>query len=83
MKITQVFRSADDGRLISEIEIGASQATPIPVTGDDVSWVVNDQSYRGRVRSRLISYSAPDKVELERLNAVDITAELRVELIKS
>jgi hypothetical protein len=37
MKITQVFRSSNDERLISEIEIGgADPATPIPITGDNV-----------------------------------------------
>ena len=84
MKITQVFRSADDERLITEIEIGgASPATPIPVAGDEVSWVANDKVYQGRVKSRLISYSAPDKAGLDRLDAVDITAVLTVELAKS
>jgi hypothetical protein len=83
MKITQAFLSADDEHLISEIELGASQATPIPVTGDDVSWVADGNAYKGRVKSRLISYSSPDRVELERLDAVDISAVLRVELINS
>ncbi len=83
MKITQVFRSAGDDRLISEIELGgANPATPIPIPGDDIRWVVDDKVYEGRVKSRLISYSPPDKVELERLNAVDITAVLRIELVK-
>lgn len=81
MKITQAFRSADDEHLISEIELGAGQATPIPVTGDDVSWVADGKVYKGRVKSRLISYSAADKVALERLDAVDISAVLRVDLI--
>ena len=83
MKVTQIFRSASDGQLISQLEIGgANQVTPIPVSGDYVSWVANDKVYEGRVKSRLISYSAPDKVGLERLDAVDITAELSVELVE-
>ena len=84
MKIRQVFQSADDEQLISELEIGgASQATPIPVAGDDVSWVSHDKEYKGRVKSRLISYSAPDKVALDRLDATDITVVLSVQLVKS
>ena len=61
MKITQVFRSSKDERVISEIEIGgADQATPIHnITGDNVRWIVKDKVYAGRVKSRLISYSAP------------------------
>lgn len=81
MKITQVFRSSPDNQVISDIEIGgADTATPIPATGDNVRWVVKDKVYAGRVKSRLISYSAPDKVGLDRLNEVDITVELGVEL---
>jgi hypothetical protein len=50
MKITQVFRSSNDERLISEIEIGgADHATPIPITGDNVRWIVKGVGCEGRV----------------------------------
>jgi hypothetical protein len=84
MKLTQVFRSSADNHVISEIEIGgADPATPVPVAGDDVRWVVKDKVYTGRVKSRLISYSSPDKIGLDRSNEVDVTAVLSVELLAS
>jgi hypothetical protein len=84
MKITQVFRSSSDERVISELTIGgADQATPIPITGDNVRWIVKDKIYAGRVKSRLVSYSAPDKIGLERADEVDITAVLSVELVEN
>ena len=84
MKIKQVFKSSSDGRVISEIEIGgADTLTPMPIAGDNVRWIVNNEVYSGRVKSRLISYSAADKVALDRLDAVDVTAELSVELAAS
>jgi hypothetical protein len=84
MKITQVFRSSSDERVISELTIGgADQATPIPITGDNVRWIVKDKTYAGRVKSRLVSYSAPDKIGLERSDEVDITAVLSVELVEN
>jgi hypothetical protein len=84
MKITQVFRSSKDERVISEHTIGgADQATPIPITGDNVRWIVKDKVYAGRVKSRLVSYSAPDNIGLERSDEIDITAVLTVELIES
>jgi hypothetical protein len=74
MKITQVFRSSEDDRVISEGEIGGADATtPVPITGDKVHWIVRDQVYTGVVKSRLISYSAPDKIGLERSDDIDIT----------
>lgn len=83
MNITQVFKSSSDGEVISELEIGgADQATPIPIEGDNVRWFANDTFYQGRVTSRLISYSAPDKIGLERSDEVDVTAVLTVELSK-
>lgn len=81
MRITQVFRSLADNHVISDVEIGGvDTATPVPATGDNVRWVVKDKVYAGRVKSRLISYSAPDNVGLDRLNEVDVTVELYVEL---
>ncbi len=81
MKITQVFRSSSDGRLINEIELGGTgQAATIPITGDNVRWIVGDKVYTGRIKSRLISFSAADKVGMERFDQVEITAELTVEL---
>lgn len=80
MKVTQIFRSSKDDRVISEIAIGAADQAPIPLVGDNVSWIVKGQVYAGRVESRLISYSAPDNIGLERSDEVDVTAELTVDL---
>jgi hypothetical protein len=82
MTITQVFKSASDERVISEFEIGgADQATPVPLVGDNVRWIAKDKAYAGRVKSRLISYSAPDKIGLDRSDVINITVELSVDLI--
>jgi hypothetical protein len=35
------------------------------------------------VKSRLISYSAPDKIGLERSDDIDITISLKIELVES
>ena len=80
MRVTQIFRSADDERVISELTISDADQAPIPVAGDNVRWIVKDKVYAGRVKSRLVSYSAPDKIGLERSDQVDITAVLTVEL---
>ena len=80
MRITQAFTSADDGRVISEIEISPDQAPSIPVAGDHVQWVVEDRVYAGKVRSRLISYSAPDNIALDRADEIRMRALLSVEL---
>ncbi len=82
MKITQVFRSSTNEQVISELQLGgADQATPVPSAGDNVRWIVKDKVYSGRVKSRLISYSAPDKIGLDRSDEVDITVTLSVELV--
>ena len=48
MKITQVFGSSSDSRLISEIEFGGTgQSVTIPITGDNVRWIVEDKVYGG------------------------------------
>lgn len=78
MRITQVFASADDERVISELEISPDQATSVPVEGDRVRWVVNNRVYTGRVTSRLISYSPPNNIELESAKKVNIRAVLSV-----
>jgi hypothetical protein len=80
MRVTQIFRSSDDERVISELTISDADQAPIPVAGDNVRWIVKDKVYAGRVKSRLVSYSAPDKIGLERSDQVDITAVLTVEL---
>ena len=81
MKIIQVFRSSADNHVIGQIELGnASSSAPVPVVGDEVRWVANDKVYVGRVSSRLISYSRPDKIGLDRSDEVDVTAELTVNL---
>jgi hypothetical protein len=80
VRITQVFASADNEQVISEIEIAPDEATPVPVAGDNVRWVVKGKVYEGRVKSRLISYSAPDNIGLDTANEVNIKAVLRVEL---
>jgi len=81
MKITQVFKSLTDQRVISVMEIGgADSATPLPVAGDDVQWVAENKAYAGRVKARLISYSAPDRIGLERSDDIDITAVLMIQL---
>ncbi len=80
MRITQAFTSADDGRVISEMEISPDQATSIPVAGDHVQWVVKDKVYAGDVKSRFISYSAPNNIGLERAYEVNMRAVLSVEL---
>ncbi len=56
------------------------QLAPIPVAGDNVRWMVKDKVYSGRVESRLVSYSAPNNISLERSDEVDITAVITVEL---
>lgn len=84
MKITQVFKSLTDHRVISVMEIGgADSVTPLPVAGDDVQWVTENTTYAGRVKTRLISYSAPDRIGLERSNDIDITAVLMIQLESS
>jgi hypothetical protein len=80
MRVTQIFRSANDERVISELTISDADQAPIPVAGDNVRWIVKDKVYAGRVKSRLVSYSAPDKIGLERSDQVDITAVLTVDL---
>jgi hypothetical protein len=50
MRITQVFASADDEQVISELEISPDQAISVPVAGDRVRWVVNARIYTGRVK---------------------------------
>jgi hypothetical protein len=80
MRVTQIFRSAEDERVISELTISDADQAPIPVAGDNVRWIVKDKVYAGRVKSRLVSYSAPDKIGLERSDQVDITAVLTVDL---
>jgi hypothetical protein len=70
VKVTQVFRSFKDERVISEMEIGGANATtPVPVTGDQVRWIVGDQAYAGVVKSRIISYSAPNKIWRDRMTS--------------
>jgi hypothetical protein len=72
------------GVLTGEIEIGGNgQLTPIPIVGDNVRWIVKNKIYTGRVKSRLISYSAPDRIGLDTSHEVDTTAELSVELVES
>jgi hypothetical protein len=81
MKITQIFRSSRGQRLISQIElIGPGAAIVIPCVGDNLSWVVEGKTYEGTVKSRLVSYSAPDKIGLERSDETDITVALSVEM---
>ena len=82
MGITQVFTSADDEKVIGEIEIGADNAAAIPIVGDNIKWVLKDKVYAGRVKSRLISYSAPDHIAVGTAHEVDIRAVLSVELTK-
>jgi ribosomal protein S10 len=57
------------------------QAATIPITGENVRWIVDDEVYEERIKTRLISYSAVHKVRLERFDQVDITAEIKVALI--
>jgi hypothetical protein len=80
MRITQVFASADDERVISELEISPDQATSVPVEGDRVRWVVNDRVYTERVKSRLISYSPPNNMGVESAKEVNMRAVLSVQL---
>jgi hypothetical protein len=80
MRITQVFASASDERVISELDISPDQAISMPVTGDEVRWVVNDKVYTGRVKSRLIYYSPPTNIGLDSANEVNMRAVLRVQL---
>ena len=83
MKITQVFKSSSDGQEIGEIEIGGSdQATPLPAVGDQVRWVSRDKVHAGRVISRLIAYSAADKIGLDRSDVIDMTVVLNVEPVE-
>jgi hypothetical protein len=83
VKITQVFKSSSDDVELNRIEIGeADQAAPIPVGGDNVRWFVKDKVYSGRVRSRLISYSAPNNIGLDRSDEVEVTVELSVEVVE-
>jgi len=80
MRITQVFASASDERVISELEISPDQAISVPVAGDQVRWVANDKVYTGRVKSRLISYSPPNNIGLDTANEVSMRAVLSVQL---
>jgi hypothetical protein len=83
MRIMQVFRSARDNHVISELEMaGASPTTPIPIVGDEVRWVHDESVYSGRVTARLISYCRADKIGLDRADEIDVTAELTVESVK-
>ena len=80
MRITQVFASASDERVISELEISPDQAIFVPVPGDQVRWVANDKVYTGRVKSRLMSYSPPNNVGLDSAKEVNMRAVLSVQL---
>jgi hypothetical protein len=80
MRITQVFTSASDERVISELEISPDQAISVPVTGDQVSWVVNNKVYTGRVKARLISYSPPNNIGFYSANEVNMRAVLSMQL---
>jgi hypothetical protein len=62
------------------MEIAPDQATSIPVAGDYVQWEVNDKVYGGSVKSRLITYSAPNNISLDRADEVNMRAVLSVEL---
>lgn len=81
MKLKQVFKSAVDDSVISEIELSADEQTLIPAVGDNVQWFAQGKAYTGRVKSRLISYNPSDDVGLG-ADAVAITAALTVELVK-
>lgn len=80
MRITQVFASADNEQVISELEISPDQATSVPVVGDHVRWTANDKVYTGRVKSRLISYSEPNNIGLDSAREVNMQAVLSVQL---
>ena len=80
MRITQVFASESDERVISELEISPDQAISVPVAGDRVRWVVNERVYTGCVKSRLISYSPPNNIGLDSANEVNMRAVLSVQL---
>lgn len=82
MELRQVFKSAVDDSVISEIELSANEQALIPAVGDNVQWFAQGKAYTGRVKSRLISYSSPDNFGLDRANVVTMTASLTVELVK-
>ena len=82
MKLKQVFKSAVDDSVISEIELSADEQALIPAVGDNVQWFAQGKAYTGRIKSRLISYSPPDNVGVDRDDVVTMTAALTVELVK-
>ena len=60
---------------------GNGHAATIPISGGNGRWIVNAEAYKEGIKSRLISYSAADKVVLESFDQVYITPERGVELI--
>ena len=78
MKITQVFKSASDAHTIGNIKATGSQ-TLIPIPGDVVSWVVDGKTVTGRVKSRVLSYSAPE-MAVARDDDFEVTATFTVEM---
>jgi hypothetical protein len=81
MKVTQIFRSSKDERVISELTIGEADQAPIPVAGDNVRWIVKKikcipvASNPGSFPTAL-----PTKLASKDRDEVDITAVLTVEL---
>jgi hypothetical protein len=81
MNITQIFKSASDGAIISQRIIPDASATiPFPVAGDNVIWTTQGKTYRGRVKSRLITFGAQDEMTLGRSDAFEVSITLEVDL---
>jgi hypothetical protein len=71
MKVTQVFRSSKDERVISETEIrGAGATTPIPITGDEVRWIVRDKAYAGVVNGSFLTVRPTRSVLKDRMTSI-------------
>ncbi|HEX8895320.1 MAG TPA: hypothetical protein VF783_18480 [Terriglobales bacterium] len=81
MELKQVFKSAVDDSVISEIELPSDEQALIPAVGDNVQWFAQGKAYTGRVKSRLISYAPSHNAGLG-ADAVAVTAALTVELVK-
>ncbi len=80
MTITLLFHSDDNGQHYGSLVIpSAASGAAMPTVGDTVTWTAEGNVYTGVVKSRLLTYSAP-QVSVGRDDEVDMTATLRIAL---
>ncbi len=78
MTITLVFQSNQGGESLGSLVIpSASSGAPIPSVGDNVTWTAGGNVFSGLVKSRLLSYTAP-QLSVGRDDEVDLVATLAI-----